>query len=124
MVFAPVDTQYLYPDVTNNKHSPINVFEPDFNLYPEFSKATPLCGTLGPGDAVYVPAGWWHMTRIKSPSIFVGMSNLEASNWSYFLDDVRPPPEDGKTLRWHAVRTYLHAVGLSLKAMQWCKSLN
>lgn len=119
ILIPPEDTKYLYPKDDNEKHSPINVFEPDLERYPDYVKASPLKGTLGPGDTAFVPAGWWHMTRIKTPSISVGMCSVNATNWSYFVKDVRPRPENGNLLKWLLVRTYLGTVGFVFRFQQW-----
>ena len=28
--------------------------------FPEFATSKPLTATIGPGDALYIPAGFWH----------------------------------------------------------------
>ena len=120
VMLAPEDTQYLYPKSDNDKHSPINVFEPDLEAFPDYAKANPMRGTLGPGDIAFVPAGWWHMTRIKSTSISVGMCSVNASNWSYFVQDVRPKPAGagGSLAKWLVLKSYLESIGWCFRARQ------
>lgn len=119
VLIPPEDTKYLYPKDDNDKHSPINVFEPDLERYPDYAKASPQKGTLGPGDIAFVPAGWWHMTRIKTPSISVGMCSVNATNWSYFVKDVRPRPKGGNLFKWLLVKTYLETIGVFFHIQQW-----
>ena len=40
--------------------------------WPQFAKVEGCCeAVLGPGDALYVPKGWWHYVRSLSPSFSV-----------------------------------------------------
>ncbi|MEZ4394211.1 MAG: cupin-like domain-containing protein [Polyangiales bacterium] len=36
--------------------------------------------TLGPGDALFIPAGWWHHVRALSVSISLGLTNFARDN--------------------------------------------
>ncbi|KAF2036527.1 Clavaminate synthase-like protein [Setomelanomma holmii] len=40
-------------------------------LYPDFKNASYVEGILGPGECLYIPAGWWHYVRSLSPSFSV-----------------------------------------------------
>ncbi|WP_462166435.1 cupin-like domain-containing protein [Pseudoalteromonas sp. GB43] len=42
---------------------------PDFNRFPRFKEAIAKTqsATLGPGDAIYIPALWWHQVSATSP---------------------------------------------------------
>lgn len=44
---------------------------------------------LHPGDALFVPAGWWHTTEIVSTSITLGGNFVDDSNWCDFLTALR-----------------------------------
>lgn len=41
---------------------------------------------LGPGDAVFLPAGWWHQVLALSPSISASFTNLEGVADNHFAD--------------------------------------
>ncbi|MEZ4240327.1 MAG: cupin-like domain-containing protein [Myxococcota bacterium] len=46
---------------------------------------------IGPGQALLVPAGWWHQVRARTPSVsltFVGMRHRNDYRW------YRPAPPD------------------------------
>ena len=55
--------------------SPINVEDPDYSTFPTFREAPPatVCLTLNPGDALYIPAKWWHHVRSLDTSASVNV---------------------------------------------------
>jgi hypothetical protein len=53
------------------------------------SHARTVTVDLRPGDALYVPAGWWHTTEILSTSITLGGNFVDDSNWCDFLTSLR-----------------------------------
>ena len=87
-LFAPEHSANLYPipsggsseaaaagDSTTSQGniSAVDVEAPDFQAHPRFAaSADSLLETvLGPGDALYIPAGWWHFVRSLTPSLTV-----------------------------------------------------
>ena len=40
--------------------SPLRVGRPDLARYPNFNRTRPLTVTLEAGDALFIPALWWH----------------------------------------------------------------
>lgn len=58
--------------------SRINVFsdQEDMRQFPNFvGNVKPVCmvATLGPGDALFFPPGWWHAMKSESTSFSVSM---------------------------------------------------
>jgi mannose-6-phosphate isomerase-like protein (cupin superfamily) len=49
--------------------SMVNPHAPDLAQYPRFAEAAKdaQVGTLQPGDAIYIPYGWWHAVESLSP---------------------------------------------------------
>ncbi|MBL8917777.1 MAG: cupin-like domain-containing protein [Myxococcaceae bacterium] len=50
----------------------------DVKRYPYLAHVQKLEVTLGPGQALFIPAGWWHHVRSLSPSVSVSMTNFSA----------------------------------------------
>ncbi len=49
----------------------------------ELKKAHPsmvLTAEVGPGDAIFLPCGWWHEVQSLSPTVSVGLTNLRLRN--------------------------------------------
>lgn len=57
---SPSDTHYVYPQIDNIVNSEVSLPVPDFERHPELQKATVYHAVVKPGDAVYIPRGWWH----------------------------------------------------------------
>jgi len=70
--------------------------------------------TLSPGDTVFIPAGWWHTTKMNELSITVSTNNVNQSNWKPFVKSLtdynRGPKKMIKTI-------YLLCVGGLLRAL-------
>jgi hypothetical protein len=112
MIFAPSDTPYLYPRPGDEKHSDIvSPFDVDLDKFPLFAKATPARFVLKPGETIFNPAGWWHATKILSPSIAMVISTANASNWSAYADDLARPRAGVPRLFTAAMRSYLGVTG-------------
>eukprot|EP00656_Telonema_subtile_P017692 TRINITY_DN19533_c0_g1_i4.p1 TRINITY_DN19533_c0_g1~~TRINITY_DN19533_c0_g1_i4.p1 ORF type:complete len:383 (-),score=66.10 TRINITY_DN19533_c0_g1_i4:34-1182(-) len=66
LFWSPTETPYMYPygqqcNVAYN--AGVNVFKPDFEMYPEFQKASGYEVTLQPGDVLFFPSMWWHAVQ-------------------------------------------------------------
>lgn len=73
-VFPPEQLVNLYVGpldhtMAGQPASMVPMHEPDFERYPRFRAALAAAQTaeLGPGDAIYVPALWWHHVDALSP---------------------------------------------------------
>lgn len=56
--------------------SRVDVFAAEHPEHPEFASQVEgfaMRATLGPGDLLYMPAGWWHAMRAESRSFSVSM---------------------------------------------------
>ncbi len=60
---------YTYPgSITKSRVAPDS---PDLAQFPKYANATVMHGTLGPGEALFIPNCWWHSVISLSPSISV-----------------------------------------------------
>ena len=88
-LFSPDQTRYLYPvDEVSNRSFVPDIHRPDLERFPLLAKATPIKVILKPGETIFVPSGWWHTTRMLTPSIAVTMNHLTNSNWNAFRQDL------------------------------------
>ncbi|KAJ7632149.1 hypothetical protein FB45DRAFT_911645 [Roridomyces roridus] len=53
--------------------SAVDVFSTDQTEWPNFLNVAAQTACLGPGDVLYLPAGWWHAMRSESRSFSVSM---------------------------------------------------
>ena len=90
ILFSPTQTPFLYPRKNFPNVSRIsNIERTDDPAFPLFSKANPNKCFLEPGDTLFIPCGWWHTTRILSPSISVSVNIANRSNWQNLSSDFR-----------------------------------
>ncbi|MCG3174492.1 MAG: hypothetical protein GMKNLPBB_02731 [Myxococcota bacterium] len=47
----------------------VRVEEPDFQAWPRMRRLSVWRAELEPGDAIFIPSGWWHEVRNVEPSI-------------------------------------------------------
>ena len=59
-LFSPEDSARLYPNPKIPAISLVDVASPDAEKFPDFKNTRPLQFVVGPGDSVFIPAGWWH----------------------------------------------------------------
>ena len=94
---SPDQSALLYPDEKNENYSPIRDLEhPDLDKFPLFAKAQVVTCVLGPGDTLFVPAGWWHTAECKSISITVAGNFVNDSNYRDFRRAMVLPMFRGK----------------------------
>jgi cupin-like protein len=94
---SPGESALMYPDEKKINYSPINDLEhPDLNKFPLFAKAHVLTCILGPGDTLFVPAGWWHTAECKTVSITVAGNFVNDSNYADFRRAMVLPMFRGK----------------------------
>ncbi len=77
-LWSPLEWSRMY-----NHHavfSPIDVHAPDLQRYPRFAQATALEVVVRPGEAIYLPPGWWHQVSALEPSISVNQTNFSVRN--------------------------------------------
>jgi hypothetical protein len=108
LLFAPDQERYLYMPsprgTTNPLHSAVDPVRPNFERFPEFTKAAYSTCRLDPGDLVYLPAGHFHHVRSSEFNVAVNFWWRDSRWW---LRQLRPP------LR-RATLWFLHERGRSM----------
>jgi hypothetical protein len=98
-VLPPEQSPYVYPLESPkgiaNKSSIRDLDNPDLEKFPLFAKATPVRFILGRGDMLFIPAGWWHTTRMHTVSISVNSNAANSFNWDALMSD-----------HWKSVKTH------------------
>jgi hypothetical protein len=81
---SPAQTRFVYPQTGENHHGSRipDIDNVDYEQFPLFAHAVLLVGELEPGDSFFMPAGWWHTTRMSSVSITTSYNFANASNWT------------------------------------------
>lgn len=57
-------------------YSPIDVEAPDLNRYPELQSARVHTFEIAPGEALFIPQGWWHQVRSLDIAISVTLDEF------------------------------------------------
>lgn len=66
---APEEIRNLYPFADSHTKSRVAPQHPDLTRFPRFRRVHQFEGTLAPGDAIYIPKGWWHYFAAPEVSI-------------------------------------------------------
>lgn len=69
----------LLLESTSMVMSPVDLVKPDLEKFPNYSKANRLECTLRAGDALFMPAFWWH--EVQSYPDVVEHRNLAVNFW-------------------------------------------
>ena len=73
-MWHPKESHKFYSDFHNKFGlSPISADHVDLERYPEFAKAATMKAVMGPGDALYIPDGWWHLVRSFNRNIAIAV---------------------------------------------------
>jgi hypothetical protein len=61
-------------------YSAVDPLNPDLNQYPLFADVQQLHLDVGPGQTLFIPAGWWHHVEATEASISISFTNFAFSN--------------------------------------------
>lgn len=79
-------------DSTSMVMSPVDILKPDYDRFPNYTRAVPLECFLKEGDVLYLPAFWWH--EVQSYPNIEEHRNLAVNFWYQpFLTKEFPCPE-------------------------------
>ena len=88
-----------------------DVWTPREDQFPLLKDARPLHLVMRPGETLFVPAGWWHSTRLGDASISVGESCVNSSNWLHFVRDAAEMASRPLKVKGALVATFLLGAG-------------
>lgn len=61
----------------------------EIDRHPDFARAQQITLTLQEREVVFMPAGWWHTTRMPGSSISVTWNMVNSTNWPDVAADTR-----------------------------------
>lgn len=82
ILISPDQTPWLYNEV--GVFSEVDVENPNFERHQLFRYVAPVEIVLNPGEALFIPVGWWHHVRSLDVSISVSATNFEFPNTYYW----------------------------------------
>ena len=118
-VVPPNQTPYVYPKADNRWISAVpDIKNPDLTQYPLCAHLTPVTFTVGPGETLFIPCGWWHTARSVTSTISVALDCLNSSNWQKFRQEVDVNLSKQKPLKAKIAQAYLSLVGNVLRTTE------
>ncbi|MEH2082696.1 MAG: cupin-like domain-containing protein [Nostoc sp.] len=67
----------------------VDVFNPDLEKFPLYAKANPVEAILRPGEAMYIPSGWWHQVKNLEDTIAIGSLLINRCNSELVFQTLR-----------------------------------
>jgi len=111
ILYPPTESKYLYPSSHWLNSSLIdNINYPNREKFPLFSKAKQIKILLKEGETIYIPSGWWHATKVVSPSIAVVNHWINPAKWSEFISS-NCLQLNNKPIKRELLRFYLLGIG-------------
>jgi ribosomal protein L16 Arg81 hydroxylase len=78
ILFEPKYSKYLYK-TPFNMHSLVDVTKPDYTIFPALRYVSGYDFILQPGDALFMPSGYWHYNTYLEPGFAVAYRKLAPS---------------------------------------------
>ena len=77
-MIAPDYLPYIYNEL--HCYSSVDPENVDRDRYPLFDNVRVIDVTIGPGDILFLPVGWWHHVRGLDPTITITCTNFRGIN--------------------------------------------
>jgi len=74
----PLRARYVYND--EGVYSVVDAAKPDYSRFPLYAHADPITVVLEPGDALFIPVGWWHHVESLDLSVSLSFTNFVFPN--------------------------------------------
>lgn len=87
-LYSPDQAPLMYASPEHRYLSQVSVERPDFDKFPRFAEARPMTCKLRAGETLFIPGGWWHTTRMLSPSVSVSVNTANGANWPAIVRDI------------------------------------
>jgi hypothetical protein len=71
LLISPEYSRRLYPFADNPSKSQVDLDDPDERRFPKIARVEVWSCDLQPGDALYIPRGWWHHITAADVSISI-----------------------------------------------------
>jgi len=80
---SPYDRKYIYAGYNGlpDNYSPVEIWNPDYEMWPEFAKARVKTVHIKAGDCLFVPSYYWHQVG-SSPGVSIGVATFFRSHHS------------------------------------------
>ena len=75
---SPLETHCVYNDI--GVYSQVDAAQPDLDAHPSFARTRPFNVLLEPGQALFIPVGWWHHVTALDTSISLSFTNFHWPN--------------------------------------------
>jgi len=109
VIYPPDQEQWLYRKPGSRFSEIVDVDHPDLEKYPLFAKATATRVVVKAGESAFMPAGWWHTTRVPGTSLSTVISLSNSSNWPDLVDYLQNTSYSPRLFKVYAM--YLRGVG-------------
>ncbi|MBD2158904.1 cupin-like domain-containing protein [Leptolyngbya sp. FACHB-16] len=119
-LYSPSDSEYLYPKSTQRDVSSIqNIENPDLQEFPLFAEAKQIKVLVREGESIFIPSGWWHTTKVITPSIAVLVNFMNDDKWTSFIHESYWYYHSHKPFKREALRIYLYLIGILMSFYEW-----
>ncbi len=93
---APFESAHLYNH--EHRYSRVDLDAVDLARFPEMADVTIFEVVIGPGEMLFVPAGWWHTVRALDVSITITFPNFVWETTTTRTTRPTGPSGDGRRL--------------------------
>ncbi len=88
ILYSPLEIHHLYNETA--VYSSVDALAPDLGTYPRFARPTRHEIVVGPGQALFIPVGWWHCVEALETSISMSFTNfIWPNSYTWHHPDLR-----------------------------------